>query len=98
LEDEAKASRDKEGLFKTLNAPIKNSYKSKGDGFWNILVKKEKFALCSSLEVTTKIWRLKCTPSPHVSTLKLKCAPSKLAPKFHKQFVIRIQELNNQNV
>ncbi len=33
------ASRDKEGLFKTLNAPIKNTYKSIRDGFWNVLKK-----------------------------------------------------------
>lgn len=90
------ASTDKEGLFKTLNAPIKNTYKSIKDGFWNVLVEKEKNA--PNLEVRTKIRRLKCTCSPHVSTLKLKCVPSKLAPKSKKQLIIIIQELNNQTV
>jgi hypothetical protein len=46
LEAQVETSRDKEGLFKTLNSPIKNNYKSKGDGFWNVLAKKEEFALC----------------------------------------------------
>jgi len=81
LEAQVEASRDKEGLFKTLNASIKNNYKSKRDGFLNVLVEEKEFALCWNLEVSTKIWRLKCTPSPHNSTLKLKCAHSKLTPK-----------------
>jgi hypothetical protein len=33
FEAQVEASRDKEGLFETLNAPIKNNYKNKGDGF-----------------------------------------------------------------
>jgi hypothetical protein len=40
LEAQDEASKDKEGLFKTPNIPIKYNYKSKGDGFWNVLVKK----------------------------------------------------------
>jgi hypothetical protein len=47
------ALRDKEGLFKTLNAPIKNTYENIRDGFWNVLVEKEKIA--PNLEVKTKI-------------------------------------------
>jgi hypothetical protein len=38
VQDEA--SKDKDGLFETPNAPIENNYKSKGDGFWNLLSKK----------------------------------------------------------
>ncbi len=41
LEAQVGVSRDKEGLFKTLNAPIKNNYKSKGDGFLNVLAEKK---------------------------------------------------------